>query len=141
MAFVGDRTAKCSCGSLTAIARGEPAQVYACSCVECQHGTGSAFSYAAIFPEQAVTVAGAPILFRQRGDSGRLTESSFCPVCGVTVCFRARRCREWSASPSGVSPTRISQSPRASFGPRGGTAGSISVRIFPWWRRSQAELA
>jgi hypothetical protein len=89
MAFVGDRTAKCSCGSLTAIARGEPAQVYACSCVECQRGTGSAFSYAAIFPEQAVTVAGAPILFRQRGDSGRLTESSFCPVCGVTVCFRA----------------------------------------------------
>jgi hypothetical protein len=89
MAFIGERTAKCSCGSLTAIARGEPAHVYACSCVECQRGTGSAFSYAAIYPERAVTVAGGATLFRRRGDFGRLIESWFCPACGVTVYFRA----------------------------------------------------
>jgi hypothetical protein len=89
MASIGERIATCSCRSLTVMARGEPAHVYACSCLECQRGTGSAFSYAAIYPERAVTVAGEATLFRQRGDSGRLTESSFCPVCGVTVCFRA----------------------------------------------------
>ena len=89
MASIGERTATCCCGGLTATARGEPAHVYACSCLECQRGSGSAFSYAAIYPEEAVTVEGAPTLFRSRGDSGRLTESSFCPVCGVTVFFRA----------------------------------------------------
>ena len=89
MTSIGERTASCCCGNLTVTARGEPAHVYACSCRECQRGSGSAFSYAAIYPEQAVTVVGKPTLFRQRADSGRLTESSFCPVCGVTVSFRA----------------------------------------------------
>jgi hypothetical protein len=84
-----ERMATCCCGGLTVTARGEPAHVYACSCLACQRGSGSAFSYAAIYQEQAVTVAGERTLYRQRGDSGRLTEASFCPVCGVTVCFRA----------------------------------------------------
>ena len=84
-----ERIATCCCGGLTATARGEPAHIYACSCLACQRGSGSAFSYAAIYPEPAVTVAGERTLYRQSGDSGRLTEASFCPVCGVTVCFRA----------------------------------------------------
>jgi hypothetical protein len=89
MASTGEHTATCRCGSFIVTARGEPAHVYACSCVECQRGSGSVFSYAAIYPEQAVTIVGAPSVFRRRGDFGRLIESSFCPTCGTTVCFRA----------------------------------------------------
>jgi hypothetical protein len=74
---------------LTATARGEPVHVYACSCLECQRGSGSAFSYGAIYPQEAVTVAGNSTLYSRRSDAGRRIESWFCPVCGVTVYFRA----------------------------------------------------
>jgi hypothetical protein len=89
MASIGERTATCCCRGLTATARGEPAHVYACSCVECQRGSGSAFSYGAIFPEDAVTVSGAQNVYKRDSDSGRLIESYFCPACGTTVYFRA----------------------------------------------------
>ena len=67
----------------------EPLEVYLCSCKDCQRGTGSAFSYAAIFPEPAVSIAGEQRTYRQRGDSGRFVDSFFCPICGTAVLFRA----------------------------------------------------
>jgi hypothetical protein len=82
------RTASCACGSLTATVRGEPASVYACSCLTCQRKSGSAFSYAAMYPEAAATIAGAHTLWRHQGDSGRWLENMFCPACGGTVAFR-----------------------------------------------------
>jgi hypothetical protein len=82
MAAIGERTATCCCGNVSVTARGEPSHVYACSCLECQRGSGSVFSYAAIYPEQEVTVAGTPTLYRRRSDFGRLIESSFCPRAG-----------------------------------------------------------
>jgi len=84
-----ERTASCACGGLTAVARGEPVDVYLCSCLKCQRGTGSAFSYAALFPEAAVTVTGERRQYADRGDSGRMVESYFCPTCGTAVAFRA----------------------------------------------------
>ena len=42
-----ERAARCACGNLTVTARGEPVEVYLCSCTDCQRGSGSAFSYAA----------------------------------------------------------------------------------------------
>jgi hypothetical protein len=84
-----ERIARCACGGLTVTARGEPLEVYLCSCKDCQRGTGSAFSYAAIFPEPAVSITGEQRTYRQRGDSGRFVESSFCPNCGTAVLFRA----------------------------------------------------
>ncbi len=82
------RTARCGCGQLTVRACGEPVGVYACSCLSCQRASGSAFSYSALYPEAAVAVAGARNLWRRRGESGRWTETEFCPTCGVTLCFR-----------------------------------------------------
>jgi len=52
MAATGERIATCSCGNLTVTARGEPLDVYLCNCTACRRGTGTAFSYAAIFPSQ-----------------------------------------------------------------------------------------
>jgi hypothetical protein len=81
------RIARCNCGALTATARGEPAGVYLCACRACQIKSGSAFSYAALFPADAVTLAGAHNAYRSTGDSGRWIENHFCPACGVAVFF------------------------------------------------------
>ncbi len=82
------RTASCGCGNLTVTTSGEPSEVYACSCLNCQRESGSAFSYGAIYPETAVSIAGERRVWRRHGDSGRWVETEFCPTCGVTVCYR-----------------------------------------------------
>ena len=87
-ACAGERRAECHCGKLGVTVRGEPAHVYACSCKACQKRSGSAFTYAALYPEAAVTIEGGWKTWAQAGDSGRLVETSFCPNCGVTVFFR-----------------------------------------------------
>ena len=51
----GKRIAQCGCGALTATVSGDPVTVYGCSCVTCQRKSGSAFTYAAMFPSAAVT--------------------------------------------------------------------------------------
>jgi hypothetical protein len=84
-----ERIGHCYCGSLTVTAHGEPVDVYACSCSDCQRGSGSAFSYAALYPESAVTVTGERREYRHQGDSGRFIDSYFCPTCGTGVLFRA----------------------------------------------------
>jgi hypothetical protein len=83
-----ERTASCACGNLQATTTGEPLDVYACSCLVCQRKSGSAFSYSAIFPAAAVSVAGERKPWRHYADSGRWIETEFCPTCGVAVLFR-----------------------------------------------------
>ena len=81
--------ARCLCGALTATVRGEAATVYLCACRNCQIKSGSAFTHAAIFDADAVTVAGAHSGFRHTGESGRWIENRFCPACGVAVFFHS----------------------------------------------------
>jgi len=82
------RKAACGCGRLSATVRGEPMEVYACSCLDCQRYSGSSFTYCALYPENAVAIAGDSKTWRHLGDSGRWVESGFCPTCGVSVIFR-----------------------------------------------------
>ncbi|MET1029319.1 MAG: GFA family protein [Dongiaceae bacterium] len=82
------RIASCGCGGLTATARGEPVDVYLCSCLACQKASGSAFTYCALFAEASVSIAGAHQAWRYQGDVGRWIETAFCPTCGGTVYFR-----------------------------------------------------
>jgi hypothetical protein len=83
-----ERRARCGCDQLQVTARGEAVAVHACSCLSCQRTSGGAFSYSAFYPASAVTVAGERTVWRHHGDSGRWVESDFCPICGVTLCFR-----------------------------------------------------
>ncbi len=83
-----DRTASCGCGNLTVTASGEPLQVYACSCLNCQRESGGAFTYSAVYPEAAVSIAGERRGWRRHGESGRWVETEFCPTCGTTVIAR-----------------------------------------------------
>jgi hypothetical protein len=81
------RTARCGCGNLKAELRGEPADVYACSCQTCQQRSGSAFSYAAVYPQASVSVTGEHRGWRRNGESGRWIENHFCPTCGIALFF------------------------------------------------------
>jgi len=82
------KTASCICGGLAVTVTAPPQMVHACSCLDCQRGTGSAFSYSGFFAEDAVTVSGEVRSYRRSTEAGRWQEMDFCPVCGVCVFYR-----------------------------------------------------
>lgn len=82
-----ERIASCGCGNLKVAVRGEPLDIYACTCLTCQKKSGGAFTYAAVFAREAVTVSGDHKAWRNIGDAGRWVENHFCPVCGTCVLF------------------------------------------------------
>ena len=82
------KTAACACGAVTVTASAAPQMVHACSCLDCQRRSGSAFSYSAFFPKSTVTIGGEPTRWRDSSEAGRWTETNFCPTCGVTVMIR-----------------------------------------------------
>jgi hypothetical protein len=82
------KTAACACGALTLAVAAAPQMTHACACMDCQRGTGSAFSYSAFFPDAVVKTSGAATRWRRSSEAGRWQESSFCPTCGVTVFSR-----------------------------------------------------
>jgi hypothetical protein len=92
-----DRTARCACGGLKIHLAGEPASVYACTCLECQRATGSAFAYRARFGrDSVVAIDGERRVWRRGSDAGRWVEQIFCPTCGTLVYMQAE------ASPDAV---------------------------------------
>lgn len=82
------KTASCLCGGLTATVSAPPRMTHACSCLDCQRGTGSAFSYSAFFAEDAVQIGGQVRSYRRTADAGRWQELDFCPTCGGCVFCR-----------------------------------------------------
>jgi hypothetical protein len=79
------RTARCSCGQLHIIARGEPIRVSVCHCLACQQRTGSAFGYQARFHRNHIEFHGESREYIRSADSGNRVFSYFCPQCGSTV--------------------------------------------------------
>ena len=82
------KTAACACGSLSVKVATPPARVHACSCLDCQRRSGSAFTYTAFFPDAAVSVTGEFRSWRRGSDAGRFHETNFCPACGCAVFYR-----------------------------------------------------
>ena len=83
------RVAHCCCGSLRAVATGEPAFVAACRCVECQRRTGSPFGVSTYFPKEQVRLEGPNKVYVRDSDSGRKIELHFCPNCGSSMFWYA----------------------------------------------------
>ena len=73
-------TGGCLCGDVRIVAVGRPYRVGLCHCLDCRKHTGSLFHASAIFPAEAVTVAG-----ELRDYGGRM----FCPRCGSSICQRS----------------------------------------------------
>lgn len=70
----------CLCGDIRVKAQGRPYRVGICHCLDCRKHHGALFFAAAIFPQDAVTVAG-----ETRHYLGR----HFCPRCGSSVFARS----------------------------------------------------
>jgi hypothetical protein len=69
-------TGGCLCGAVRLAASGTPYRVGLCHCLDCRKHHGALFYAAAIFPAEAVTIAG-----ETRDYGGR----HFCPRCGSSV--------------------------------------------------------
>lgn len=72
-------TGGCLCGAVRVVASGDPFRVGLCHCLDCRKHHGALFYAAAIFHEDAVTIAGETRDFRGR---------HFCPLCGSSVFAR-----------------------------------------------------
>lgn len=72
-------TGSCLCGKVRILALGRPYRVGICHCIDCRKHHGALFHASAVFPQDAVTVEGAP-----RDYDGR----SFCPCCGSSLYSR-----------------------------------------------------
>lgn len=73
-------TGGCLCGDVRLVALGQPLRVGLCHCLDCRKHHGALFHAAAIFAEQAVTVAGPTQAYAGR---------HFCPRCGSPVFARS----------------------------------------------------
>lgn len=77
---MGTFTGGCLCGHVRIAASGPPYRVGICHCLDCRKFHGALFHAAAIFPQDAVTIAG-----ETRDYNGRF----FCPRCGSSVFSRS----------------------------------------------------
>ena len=73
-------SAGCLCGAVRVEATGAPDRVGICHCTDCKRHHGALFFAAAIFPQEAVRIFGAP-----RSYAGRF----FCAICGSSVFARS----------------------------------------------------
>ena len=84
-----ERVAQCQCGSLRAIALGEPRITNVCHCRACQRRTGSVIPAGAFFLKADVRCEGTNKTYTRRADSGREVHCHFCPNCGTSVYWEA----------------------------------------------------
>ncbi|MGF6433757.1 GFA family protein [Bradyrhizobium elkanii] len=74
---------QCHCGAITYQAEIDPERVSICHCTDCQALTGSPYRVTVICAaEQVWLTAGAPNIYRKRGDNGRIRFQHFCGDCG-----------------------------------------------------------
>jgi hypothetical protein len=83
------RQARCDCGQLSFVVRGEPVHIHACACTMCQRSSGSVMSYSAWFPRTAVEIQGEFTTHHHRGAEHSDRFRCFCPTCGTGRFFQS----------------------------------------------------
>jgi hypothetical protein len=80
------RTGGCQCGATHYEVTGEPKQVLACHCTDCQKQSGSAFGLVMVVEEDAFRlIEGEVKTFVSTSDAGREKTGAFCPKCGSRI--------------------------------------------------------
>jgi hypothetical protein len=126
---MGTTTAHCHCGALQALCRGEPIRVSLCHCLACKVRSGSAFSYNATFPADAVTTEGEASAWERTSEEGYRSRGFFCPRCGSTVWFEIERRPGMISLPAGAFAVISRHRPWRSM-------GSGAIPGCPRWRGS-----
>ncbi len=75
----------CQCGQVHYTISGAPLFTYACHCMTCQKRTGSAFSLGAVYPLDALAVAGEMTAFTRTSDGGDSNTRYSCAECGNII--------------------------------------------------------
>ena len=78
-------TGGCQCGAVTYEAKGDPAMVIQCHCLNCQKSSGAGHVPIAAYPEPQVTLKGKTKGYTYTADSGAKAVSNFCPKCGSNI--------------------------------------------------------
>jgi hypothetical protein len=76
----------CACGQIRYEFEGNPRQIIACHCTYCQARSGSAFGMGLFLDADAVRITQGEVkIYRRTADSGRPSETGFCPECGTQI--------------------------------------------------------
>lgn len=73
----------CHCGAIGYAVSGEPVYHALCHCSDCRRATGAPAVSWALFPRDAVTIAGAP----QAYASSEQAQRHFCGECGTSLFY------------------------------------------------------
>ena len=76
-------TGKCQCGAIRYSITGEPAYSAICHCRDCRASSGAPMTGWALFPQDAVTIEGDPVLYRSSDNATR----HFCGRCGTGLFY------------------------------------------------------
>ncbi len=94
-------TGGCQCGTIRYEVDGEPRQVVACHCTDCQRQSGSAFGMTMVVDEAAFRVTeGESKTFASTSATGRAKLGAFCPDCGTRIYHKP----EWRRGTISVKP-------------------------------------
>jgi hypothetical protein len=89
-----DLTGTCACGRVRLTVRGRVLSMFLCSCLDCQHATGTGHMTGAVVPAAALTVEGEVASFDSASDSGATFTRHFCPGCGNPLFGKSSRAPE-----------------------------------------------
>jgi hypothetical protein len=79
----------CQCGEVRYRFEGEPLDLAACHCKDCQRQSGSAFGMSLFVPASAFRLLSGELkFFEVVCDSGRTKSCAFCPSCGTRIYHR-----------------------------------------------------
>jgi len=93
----------CACGQVRYEARGEPYRVGVCHCLTCRKAHAAPFNFYAVFPPEAVTVAGDVIAYA----SSEKVRRYACSNCGAPVYSTYGRDDEFYLHPGSLDETGI----------------------------------
>lgn len=78
-------TGGCHCGAIRYAISGEVLRTALCACTDCRRSAGAPVVAWALFPRDAVTIAGSPAFYNSSGDVRR----GFCGYCGTGLFFES----------------------------------------------------